>query len=131
MIPAVLMVLPELPLGASGKVDRQALPAPERGRAEEQEFVAPSTPIESLLAEIWRDLLKLDRVGAHDSFFKLGGHSLLATRLVSRIRLALAVDLPLRRLFEAPTLAEMALIVEELVIERLEALSDDELTELE
>jgi hypothetical protein len=130
MLPAAFVVLPELPLRPSGKVDRRALPAPERGRAEEPGHVAPRTPIETLLAEIWRDLLGIDRVGVFDSFFKLGGHSLLATRLVSRLHLALQVDLPLRSLFEAPTLGEMALAVEELVIARLDDLSEEELDAL-
>ncbi len=131
MQPAAIVVLPELPLRPSGKVDRRALPAPERGGAEEREYVAPGTPIESLLAEIWSDLLALDRVGVTDSFFALGGHSLLATQLVSRLHLALEVDLPLRTIFEAPTLAEMALAVEELVIARLDDLSEEELEALE
>ncbi|HEV7517918.1 MAG TPA: amino acid adenylation domain-containing protein [Thermoanaerobaculia bacterium] len=131
MLPAAFVVLPDLPLQASGKVDRRALPAPERGHIEEQGFVAPRTPVENLLAEIWRELLGLDRVGAFDSFFKLGGHSLLATQLVSRIHMALEVDLPLRSLFEVPTLAEMALAVEELVIARLDDLSEEELGSLE
>jgi hypothetical protein len=130
MLPAAFVVLPELPLRASGKVDRRALPAPERGRSEERKHVAPRTPVEVLLAEIWSDLLRLDRVSVFDNFFKLGGHSLLATQLVSRIHLALEVDIPLRSLFEAPTLAEMALVVEELVIARLDDLSEEELEAL-
>jgi amino acid adenylation domain-containing protein len=134
MIPAAWVVLSELPLRASGKVDRRALPAPALdgfGRGDGPGFVAPETPIGILLAEIWRDLLGHQRVGVHDNFFKLGGHSLLATRLVSQIHLALEVDLPLRTLFEAPTLGEMALAVEELVIARLDALSEEELASLE
>jgi amino acid adenylation domain-containing protein len=130
MVPADWVRLAELPLSIHGKVDRRALPAPERGGIEEQGFVAPRTPVENLLAEIWSELLGLDRVGAFDSFFKLGGHSLLATQLVSRIHTALEVELPLRSLFEAPTLAEMALAVEELVIARLDDLSEEELGSL-
>jgi amino acid adenylation domain-containing protein/non-ribosomal peptide synthase protein (TIGR01720 family) len=131
MMPAAFVIMPELPLRPSGKVDRRALPAPERGHAEERGFVAPRTPVESLLAEIWGELLGLDRVGVSDSFFKLGGHSLLATQLVSRIHLVLEVDIPLRSLFEAPTLAEMALVVEELVIAHIDQLSEEELVNLE
>jgi acyl-coenzyme A synthetase/AMP-(fatty) acid ligase len=131
MLPATWVVLPELPLRASGKVDRRALPAPEHGPVEGPGFVAPFTPVEVLLAEIWSELLGLDRVGAFDNFFKLGGHSLLATQLVSRVHLAMNVDIPLRTLFEAPTLSEMALAVEELVIVGLYDLNDEELMDLE
>src|SRR5205085_5911250 len=102
--PAAFVPLDSLPLGPNGKVDRRLLAAPDGARPElERPFVAPRGAIEEAVAEIWTDLLRLDRVGAHDDFFHLGGHSLLAMRVAGRIRDRLGVDLPLRTLFEAPT----------------------------
>ncbi|HYN22261.1 MAG TPA: amino acid adenylation domain-containing protein, partial [Thermoanaerobaculia bacterium] len=111
MVPAAFVLLPELPLIPSGKVDRKALPAPEWQSAETS-YVAPRTPVEEILARIWSDLLGLERIGAADQFFELGGHSLLATQVMSRLRVAFDVEMPLRDLFEAPTLADLAARVE-------------------
>ncbi len=111
MVPTLWMRLDALPLTGTGKVDRRALPAPEE-TAGGSGFVPPSTPLEELLAGLWSDVLGIERIGRHDSFFDLGGHSLLATQVVSRVREACGVDLPLRRLFEAPTLEELARAVE-------------------
>jgi acyl carrier protein len=108
MVPAVFVILGAMPLSANGKLDRTALPAPEQFRDLEHDFVAPRTPTEDILANIWVEVLKLDAVGVYDNFFELGGHSLLATQVVSRIRNALNCDLPLRTLFETPTLAGLA-----------------------
>jgi acyl carrier protein len=109
MIPSAFVVLDALPLMANGKVDRRALPPPDLAAlASEHAFVAPRTPVEAALAQIWTDLLGRRQIGVHDDFFALGGHSLLATQVVSRVREALGVELPLRRLFEAPTVAAMA-----------------------
>ncbi|HYG64196.1 MAG TPA: amino acid adenylation domain-containing protein, partial [Thermoanaerobaculia bacterium] len=111
MVPAWIGVLESMPLNPSGKVDRKALPAPDTGMAA-AEYVAPRTPVEEVLAGIWSDVLGVERVGVHDGFFDLGGHSLLAARVVSRVREALGVDLPLRTMFDAPQVARFAATVE-------------------
>jgi amino acid adenylation domain-containing protein len=113
MVPAVFVLLDALPLLSNGKVDRNALPAPERTRPElGGAFVAPRTTTEELLAEIWAQILDIEQVGIHDNFFDLGGHSLLATQLVSRMRDAFQVEIPLRRLFEFPSVAGLAESIE-------------------
>ena len=106
------MVLPGLPLTPNGKIDRKALPAPEEAREDAASTWRLRTPTEEVLAGIWCEVLKLERVGAEDDFFELGGHSLMAMRLIARAREAFAVDLPLRALFEAPTVRGMAERVE-------------------
>jgi acyl carrier protein len=109
MLPSRFVTLEALPLSPNGKVDRRALPAPGAARPEpESTYVAPRTPMEEALAEIWSKVLKLDRVGVLDSFFDLGGHSLLATQALSRIRSAFKVDIPLRTIFENVTVAALA-----------------------
>jgi len=112
MIPANFVLLDDFPLAPNGKIDRRALPDPGKCRPElDEPYVAPATPIEEELAQIWEDVLSLEKVGIHDNFFDLGRHSLLATQVMSRLREGLGVELPLRALFEAPTIAELALRV--------------------
>ena len=109
MVPSSLIVLDKLPLSPNGKVDRQALPAPEDVEPEREKiFVAPKTPTEVSLADIWAQVLNINRVSIHDNFFELGGDSLLAIQLVSRVRQTLQVELPLESLFETPNIAELA-----------------------
>ncbi len=111
MIPSAFVLLDALPVTANGKLDRAALPEPEPVRGSE-EGTPPGTPSEKTLADLWKEILGVGEVRLEDNFFDLGGHSLLATQLVSRIRAAFGVDLPLRRLFEKPTLGELAAAVE-------------------
>ena len=109
MIPSAFVVLQAMPLTANGKVDRKALPAPEFSRESlSTEYLAPRNENEERLAKIVMELLHIERAGVHDNFFELGGHSLLATQLISRIREEFEVELPLRRLFETPTIAGLA-----------------------
>jgi amino acid adenylation domain-containing protein len=113
MVPSVYVMLDALPLTASGKVDRRALPAPDWTREQvEQVYVAPRTPVEEMLAGIWSQILGAERVGIHDDFFELGGHSLLATRVMARVRDDFHMGLSLRSLFEAPTVAGLASLIE-------------------
>jgi amino acid adenylation domain-containing protein len=113
MLPAAFVRMDALPLSPNGKVDRRALPVPGAAWPAER-HVAPRTPAEEVLAGIWAEVLGVERVGARDSFFDLGGHSLVATRMASRVRAVFGIELPLREVFEAPTVAELA--------ERIEAL---------
>ncbi|MCG1056170.1 alpha/beta fold hydrolase, partial [Mycetohabitans sp. B5] len=108
MVPSAFVRLDAWPLTPNGKLDRRALPAPDDAALAHQAYEAPQGELETTLAAIWAELLGVERVGRHDSFFALGGHSLLAMRLINRVRTALGVDLAIRTLFEAPTLAGLA-----------------------
>ena len=138
MTPAAFMALESLPLTSNGKIDRFALPIPDRGGfGVEVAFVAPRNGVEEALADIWAEVLGLERVGIQDDFFALGGHSLLVTQVVSRVREVFDVDLPLRSVFEMPTVANLVVAVIQLqaeqrdaadvarILEELEPLSDD------
>jgi amino acid adenylation domain-containing protein len=117
MTPSAFVELAELPLTQNGKLDRSALPAPDRSLLEKDENIAPRarTLIEEILTGIWAEVLQVEQVTPEDNFFQLGGHSLLATQLISRVRTAFQIDLPLRSLFETSTVAELAERIEETV----------------
>ncbi|BAY38737.1 amino acid adenylation [Nostoc sp. NIES-2111] len=114
MVPSAIVILDALPLSANRKLDRRALPAPDLHNQLSDQYVAPRKPIEEIVSVIWAQVLKVERVGIHDNFFELGGHSLLATQLVSRVRSSLNVELPLRSLFAAPTVAELSQHIQQL-----------------
>jgi amino acid adenylation domain-containing protein len=109
MVPSAFVVLDSLPLTPNGKLNREALPVPDQTRSESDgEYVGPRTPVEELLTDLMGQVLGVERVSIHDNFFKLGGYSLLATQYISRIHQALLVDIPLRTIFESPTVAQLA-----------------------
>ena len=114
MVPVVFTTVAALPLTSTGKIDRRALPQTGKQRPQLAEpFAAPRTPAEQELAKIWREVLGLDQVGIYDSFFDLGGHSLAASRVISRVIESFQLDLPLKALFDAPTVVEMAKVIME------------------
>ncbi|HEY3854000.1 MAG TPA: amino acid adenylation domain-containing protein [Verrucomicrobiae bacterium] len=151
MVPSHIVTLDKLPLTLNGKVDRNALPSPEQvSRQDEQIVVAPSNETETRLLEIWREILQHENMGIHGNFFQLGGHSLLATQIISRIARVFQVELPVRVIFETPTIAGLATAIQEyqkmptatistraeqcsraqMLLERLDDLSDSEVEEL-
>ncbi len=112
MVPALVMLLDEMPLTPSGKINRRGLPEPdESARAVVQEFVEPRTAVEAVVAKVWREILGVEKVGVNDNFFDLGGHSLLATQVISRLKSSFKTNLPLRSLFESPTVAELSVAI--------------------
>jgi amino acid adenylation domain-containing protein len=118
MVPSRFVFIDRLPVTPNGKLDRRALPAPpQRGAAADSLYVAPRTPVESLLAGMWAEVLRVPRVGVHDDFFELGGHSLKATQIIARARAAFGIELPLRSLFETPTVAGLSLTISQRMIE--------------
>ncbi|MBK3441399.1 non-ribosomal peptide synthetase [Pseudomonas lactis] len=129
MVPLHWLWLERLPLNANGKLDRKALPALEIGQLHNQDYVAPRSELETTLAAIWAEVLKVERVGVQDNFFELGGHSLLATQIASRVQKVLQRDVPLRAMFECSTVAELAAYIDglagnEIGAEKVERLSD-------
>jgi acyl carrier protein len=129
MVPAAFVVLEALPLTPNGKLDRKALPAPEYASAQKP-YVAPRTAAEEALAEIWAEVLRLERVGVHDSFFDLGGHSLLIMRLLATIQATFDLELSIRTVFSMPTLEALAGEIERLIYEEAAAMSELEAEQL-
>jgi acyl carrier protein len=127
MIPSLFMTIEQFPLTVTGKVDYRALPAPGAARPEiDTSFVPPSTTTEEILASLWAGVLGVERIGIHDNFFELGGNSLSATQLVSQVRQTLQVKLPLRDLFHNATVAQLALLIEEILAAQVDELTDEE-----
>jgi acyl-CoA synthetase (AMP-forming)/AMP-acid ligase II/acyl carrier protein len=127
MVPARFVKLEALPLTANGKLDRAALPEPTaENTLGDGDFAAPSSPIEKRLAKILCELFHLSKVSINDNFFLLGGHSLLGAQLIVKIRGAFGIDLPLRTLFDAPTIAQLSREIERLIIARVETMSEAE-----
>ncbi len=113
MTPSFIIELAALPLAASGKLDRKALPAPDQNRRDSGvEFIAPRIASEKTLVKIWREVLRVEKIGIRDNFFQLGGHSLLATQIISRIRDEFDIELPVRAIFEAPVIARLAEMID-------------------
>jgi amino acid adenylation domain-containing protein len=129
MVPGAFVVLERLPLTPNGKLDARALPEPEHA-AEADRYVAPRTEAEEVLAEIWAEVLGVERVGVHDSFFELGGHSLLIMRLLSRIQATLDLRISIRTVFSMPTLEAMAGEIERMIYEDVADMSEDEAAQL-
>jgi 2-polyprenyl-3-methyl-5-hydroxy-6-metoxy-1,4-benzoquinol methylase len=144
MVPTVFVVLDSLPLTSNGKLDRKRLPAPELEGYAHNRYEVPQGEIEATVAEIWRELLQVERVGRQDNFFELGGHSLLAMQMIARVSSAMKVDLSVRALFDAPTVMEMSRRIDDfrasgitavlestdgtqdVLLDRIAAMSDDE-----
>ncbi|HXT39726.1 MAG TPA: amino acid adenylation domain-containing protein [Candidatus Angelobacter sp.] len=127
MVPSSFVPLDKMPLTPNGKVDRAALPLPNLTRQDSgKNYTAPRTTTEETLVAIWKSVLGLDKVGVDDSFFDLGGHSLLVTQVLTRVREAFQVELPMRRFFETPTIAELADAVEDALVLEIRELSDEE-----
>ncbi|WP_125716307.1 non-ribosomal peptide synthetase [Pseudoalteromonas rubra] len=130
MIPENIQLLDSLPLTANGKVDRKNLPEFE-SNAVEVVYVAPATDVEIRVAEIWSHLLKVDKIGTQDDFFRLGGNSLIASNLLYKLNEVFGVDLPLSELFEATTVAQISALIEKTIINQIESMSDEEIELLE
>jgi acyl carrier protein len=124
MVPWAFVFLEALPLTPNGKLDRRSLPAPEGPLELEGQYVPPRNPVEEQLCAIWQEVLRLERVGVQDNFFELGGHSLLATQVISRVRGAFQVELPVAALFTSPTLTQLAACLNELTATRRLGQSD-------
>jgi acyl carrier protein len=124
MVPNAIVMLERMPLLPNSKINRAALPPPEWGKsADKEDFVAPRTPTEEAVAEIWKEVLNVDRVSVEDDFFEIGGHSLLATQIITRINQAFDLSVPLRRAFEKRTISEIAVSIEEDLIKEIASLN--------
>jgi len=131
MIPAIFVVLEALPLTPNGKIDRAALPAPDAANTlRDGVMVAPSTLIELRLAEIVTSLLGIEKIGIDNNFFLLGGSSLMGTQVITQVAEVFGVELGLLTLFDAPTVRQLSIVIEELIFARLDAMSDEDVLHL-
>jgi acyl-CoA synthetase (AMP-forming)/AMP-acid ligase II/acyl carrier protein len=128
MVPASFIPIESMPLTPNGKVHYRGLPAPDIDSCLQELFAPPQTDVEKTLAEIWMDVIKLNRVGIHENFFELGGHSILATQVVSRIRKTFQIDISLRSLFTTPTIAELSEVIEMILWAAQNQSTSDEIT---
>src|SRR5215831_12584839 len=127
MVPTLFAKVDRLPLTENGKVDRKSLPEPdEENRLVDDVYVAPRTPIEERVTDILCALFKVKEVGVNDNFFLLGGHSLLGAQLLTKIRNAFGIDLPLRAVFDAPTIAALSVTIEREIVARVESMTEAE-----
>jgi surfactin family lipopeptide synthetase A len=131
MVPSTFVSLDAIPLGATGKVNRSALPAPsDENMLTDEAFVRPRTPTEQRVAEIVASLLGIDSIGVNDNFLYLGGNSLFGTQVIARLRESFDVEVPLLRLFDCPTVEALAAEVERLLVAKLEVMSEEEARKL-
>jgi acyl carrier protein len=127
MMPSIFVRLESLPLTSSGKVDRACLPAPSaKNTISDGAYIAPCTVVEQRLSGILANLLGIDQVGVDENFFLLGGHSLLGTQVITQVRDTFGVEFRLQTLFEAPTVAELSAEIDRLLLEKVQAMSEDE-----
>ena len=127
MTPSAFVTLDSLPRLPNGKINRKALPAPDKTALEAKTaYEPPPSPVEKQVAEIWARLLGVERIGTRDNFFDLGGHSLLVTQLVARVYDVFQVSIPLRSIFEKPTIVELALVIEEELIREIAQYTEKE-----
>jgi acyl-coenzyme A synthetase/AMP-(fatty) acid ligase/acyl carrier protein len=125
MVPSIFVALPALPLTPNGKVDRKALPAPEAVQSSKEDFVAPSTSAQRVLADIWSEVLGLEKIGVHDNFFELGGHSLKSIQVISRLQEEIQVELSMGDFFEEPTLGGLAQRIEAILAREIDEMSEE------
>ena len=131
MVPATFVRLEKLPLTANGKVDRMSLPAPEdTNTLRDSAYTAPRTDMEKTVARILERVLGLEHVDVEENFFSLGGHSLLGAQLVARLRDTFGIEMPLRVIFEAPSVAELSSEIDRLLVAKVEAMSEKEVQRL-
>jgi hypothetical protein len=126
MLPAAFVTVDQFPKTTHGKIDYRALPAPTFQTQDATQYQAPRNPMEETLANLFSELTNVTKIGLYDNFFQLGGHSLLITQLASRIQTIFEVELSLRALFENPTVIDLAILIEERMLEKLEALDEAE-----
>src|SRR6185436_4711357 len=129
MVPSALVVIDRMPMTLNGKLDRNALPPPDSSAYVSREYVSPQGEVEECVADVWRELLRVDRIGRLDNFFELGGHSLLAMQASARLESRWPIDVPIRSIFDYPSLSDLAAHIEELrsslLLDRIAAGGDE------